>query len=48
VILFGNWSWRLRDQANHGPDHSKFLVYAAMTLLFLYLSVSSFWRAKKK
>jgi hypothetical protein len=48
VILFGNWAWRLRDQAAHGPDHSKFLVYAAMTLLFLYLGVSSFWRAKRK
>jgi len=48
VLLFGNWAWRLREQAGHGPDHPKFLVYAAMTVLFLYLSVSSFSRAKKK
>jgi hypothetical protein len=48
VILFGNKAWQFRNQAAHGPEHSKFLVYAAMTLLFLYLSVSSFWRAKKK
>jgi glycerol uptake facilitator-like aquaporin len=48
VILFGTWAWRLRDQAAHGPDHSRFLVYTAMTLLFLYLSGSSFWRARRK
>jgi hypothetical protein len=48
VILFGNRAWQLRLQAAQGPDHSRFLVYAAMTLLFLYLSVSSFWRAKRK
>jgi hypothetical protein len=48
VILFGNWAWRLRDQAVHGPEHGKFLVYAAMMGMFLYLSVSSFWRAKRK
>jgi hypothetical protein len=48
VLVFGNWAWRLRDQASSGPDHSKFLVYVAMMLLFLYLSGSSFWRARRK
>jgi hypothetical protein len=48
VILFGTRAWPLRAQAVHGPEHVRFLVYAAMTLLFLYLSVSSFWRAKRK
>jgi len=48
VILFGTRAWPLRAQALHGPDHARFLVYAAMFLLFLYLSVSSFWRAKRK
>jgi len=48
VILFGTRAWPLRAQAIHGPEHVKFLVYAAMTLLFLYLSVSSFWQAKRK
>lgn len=48
VLVFGNWAWRLRDQAAHGPDHSKFLVYAAMMVVFLYLSASSFWRARRK
>jgi hypothetical protein len=48
VLVFGNWAWRLRDQAAHGPDHTKFLLYATMMLVFLYLSVSSFWRARRK
>jgi hypothetical protein len=48
VILFGTRAWPLRAQALHGPDHSRFLVYTAMFLVFLYLSVSSFWRAKRK
>ena len=48
VILFATRAWPLRGQAVHGPEHVKFLVYAAMTLFFLYLSVSSFWRAQRK
>lgn len=48
VLMFGNWAWKLREQASHGPDHTKFLVYAAMTLMFLYLGISSFWRARRK
>ncbi|UWZ85333.1 hypothetical protein [Occallatibacter riparius] len=48
VILFGNWAWKLHADYAHGPDHSKFLVFAALTLVFLYLSVSSFWRAKRR
>ena len=40
VLVFGTWAWRLRWQAAQGPEHTKFLVYAAMTLVFLYLSVS--------
>ena len=48
VLVFGNWAWKLREDAFHGADHQKFLVYAAMGLVFLYLSVSSFWRARRK
>jgi hypothetical protein len=48
VLVFGNWAWKLRYQALHGPEHQKFLVYVAMMLLFLYLSASSFWRARGK
>ncbi len=48
AVLFGNWAWRMRAQAMQGPEHSKFLVYSAMMLVFLYLGGSSFWRARRK
>jgi len=48
VMVFGNWAWKLREGYAHGPDHQRFLVYIAMTVLFLYLTVSSFWRARKR
>lgn len=48
VLVFGNWAWKLRTQYATGPDHTRFIVYAGMMLLFLYLSASSFWRARRK
>jgi hypothetical protein len=48
VILFADWAWKLRTEYAQGPEHSKFLVYAVLTLVFLYLSLSSFWRAKRR
>lgn len=48
VLVFGNWAWRLRAQYAQGPEHPKFLVYAGMMLVFLYLTASSFWRARRK
>lgn len=48
VLVFGNWAWRLRAQYLEGPEHSKFLVYAGMMLVFAYLTTSSFWRARRK
>lgn len=46
--IFGNWGWKLRASYQHGPDHTRFLTFVAMTALFLYLAVSSFWRARRK
>jgi hypothetical protein len=48
VLVFGNWAWKLRAQYAHGPEHMRFLVYAGMCMLFLYLSISSFWRARRR
>ena len=48
VLVFGQMAWRDRASYMHGPDHQKFLVAAALMLVFLYLSVSSFWRARRK
>ncbi len=40
--------WRLRHDYAAGPDHDKFLLVAGLLALFLYLGLSSFWRARKK
>ena len=48
VLVFGTNAWRDRASYVHGPDHQKFLAAAALMLVFLYLSVSSFWRARRK
>ena len=40
--------WPVRASYAHGPEHWKFLVFTGLTLVFLYLSVSSFWRARRK
>jgi hypothetical protein len=31
-----------------GPNHLRFLVYSGVALVFLYLTVTSFWRARRK
>ncbi len=48
VLVFGIAVWRLRSDYAHGPEHAKFLVAAGMALVFLYLGVSSFWRANRR
>ena len=48
VLVFGEMTWRLRDGLTQGPHHAKFLVSAALALVFLYLCVSSFWRARRR
>jgi hypothetical protein len=48
VLVFAQTLWRTRASYLHGPDHQKFLVAAGLALVFLYLSLSSFWRARRK
>jgi len=48
VIVFGPTVWRTRASYAHGPDHSTFLISAGVVLVFLYLGVSSFWRARRR
>jgi hypothetical protein len=48
VVVFGPTVWRTRASFAQGPDHRTFLVSSGIVLLFLYLSVSSFWRARRK
>jgi hypothetical protein len=40
--------WPARASYAHGPDHWRFLVFAGLALVFLYLGVSSFWRAHRR
>jgi hypothetical protein len=48
VVVFGPVLWRTRQSWAHGPDHRTFLVTIVIVGLFLYLSVSSFWRARRR
>jgi hypothetical protein len=48
VLVFGQMVSRSRASYLHGPDHQKFLIAGGLMLVFLYLSVSSFWRARRK
>jgi hypothetical protein len=48
VLVFGPTGWRTRLSWAHGPDHRTFLVSAVIVALFLYLSISSFWRARRR
>jgi len=48
VLVFARALWMYRASYAQGPDHQKFLASAPLVLVFLYLSVSSFWRARRK
>lgn len=48
VLVFGQMMWRMRSSYAQGPDHPKFLMAVGLMLVFLYLSASSFWRARRK
>lgn len=48
VAVFGPTLWRVRASYLHGPEHNTFLVTAGVIVVFLYLGVSSFWRARRK
>ena len=40
--------WRFKPSHLQGPYDKDFLAAAGIAVVFLYLSVSSFWRARKK
>ena len=48
VMVFGIAAWRLRSDYAHGTEHAKFLVSVGMAVVFLYLGLSSFWRANRR
>ncbi len=48
VLVFAPNLWRMRANWAQGPDHRTFLVTALVVGVFLYLGVTSFWRARRK
>jgi hypothetical protein len=47
LVLFSGL-WRIKPANAGGPYQPGFLVTAAIAAVFLYLGVSSFWRARKR
>ncbi len=48
TVFFGQSAWRTRTSALHGPEHAHFLLYAVVTLVFLYFCLSSFVKASRR
>jgi hypothetical protein len=48
VLVFAPLLWKTRASWQHGPDHRTFLSSAVVIAVFLYLGVSSFWRAYRR
>lgn len=48
VVVLAPTLWRARASYAHGPDHRTFVSAAIVMAVFLYLGVSSFWRARKR
>ena len=47
-IFFAQNAYKLRHAWQSGPDHSRFLIYVAVTLVFFYFTFSSFYRARRR
>ena len=48
VLVFAPTLWRTRMSWAHGPDHRTFVASAVVVVIFFYLGVTSFWRARRK
>jgi hypothetical protein len=48
ALYFATDLWRTRLSYATGPQHQRFLIAAALTAVFGYLSVSAFWRARRR
>ena len=47
-FYFAQNAYKLRHAWRSGPEQARFLVYCAITAVFLYFAVSSFYRARRK
>jgi len=48
ALYFAQDVWRVRQSYAAGPQHVHFLISAIATAVFVYLSVSAFWRARRR
>ena len=48
AVFFGQNAWRARGGMLHGPEHVHFLLYAVVTLIFVYFCISSFVKAARR
>ena len=48
VIVFAPTVWQTRLSWAYGPDHRKFVSAAIVVVVFLYLGITSFVRARKR
>jgi len=48
VFAFSPVLWRTRMSWAQGPDHRLFVSSAIVVTVFLYLGVTSFWRARNR
>lgn len=46
-FFFAQNAYRNRASALHGPAHAQFLLFSAITLVFFYFCLSSFWKAAR-
>ena len=48
AAVSASFLWKNRASYAFGPEHRGFVAAAAMMAVFLYLGVSSFWRARRR
>lgn len=48
VIVFTPMIWASRASWEHGPDHRRFVASVILVVVFLYLGVTSFVRARRR
>lgn len=48
VVVFTPTLWRTRASWVSGPDHRTFVSSAIVVVIFFYLGITSFWRARRR
>lgn len=48
AMYFGQSVYRMRHDYGGGPEHTHFLIYSALTIVFAWFTFSSFYKARQK